>query len=131
MLSVTFVTLSHFDLHIISSSGLKPPPPSSRVNKISVLESAFVQPAITLGRMLQLIMNFRTHKFSGAYKLQARLSYIAMVSSVVVQIVNTLGQSTLKEDLNFYAVIYYLCTGALAWQALFYPSLLREDEVEE
>ncbi|PPQ97465.1 hypothetical protein CVT26_002813 [Gymnopilus dilepis] len=118
------------DLYIVRPRGI--PPPRNNVTKsLIVAQVLVVLPAMTLGRLLQIIMNLRSRKFAGTYKSSAWLNIVGLLLVTAGQSPRIVGEAKDSPAVTIFMFSELLFGGMMAYQALQYPAVSQVDEEED
>ncbi|KAF9557906.1 hypothetical protein CPC08DRAFT_819607 [Agrocybe pediades] len=131
ILSAIFGISYMTDFTIIASATPAPAQTITWNKMILLCQSLFVFPLMTLGHILQLVMNYQSKTFAGMYKLAAYTGFLAVLFMLPAAYThdNTL---MIGDDVSVSQLFEGLFYGAMAIQALIYPRPdLSKDDVDD
>ncbi|KAF8900849.1 hypothetical protein CPB84DRAFT_1962248 [Gymnopilus junonius] len=125
-----FSFCEYHQIYVIDRRGV--PALRNTVTKTFVtVQLATILPAIALGWVLQVIMNFRSGSFAGTYKLAAWLNVIALLLTVGGNSPWIVGEARDSTPVTFYMLFEVVFAAAMAYQAFRYPSVSPTEDEED
>lgn len=107
------------------------PPKNKAVEILSSLPYYTVCPATALGWMLQIIFNYRTKTFAGAYAVAVHIRLVWSMLALMAQSPWIVGETTIGSSFKYYSLLELIWWAVLAFQASTYSSVSEVDEEEE
>ncbi|KDR66891.1 hypothetical protein GALMADRAFT_232296 [Galerina marginata CBS 339.88] len=117
--------------YIINPRGIPYSQKTSLSAAVIALQSLTVVPAMTLGRIIQVIMNSRSRRFAGTYKPCTVLSLVGFFFTTASMAPSIIGEPTDSHGLGVFALTEAVFMAALAFQAFKYPAVSQVDEDED
>lgn len=88
---------------------------------------------VVTGRILQLILNWRSQKYAGSYRHSAVLRLVLAVLALASFLPSLMGKMQVRRALSAEDILQLLLSIVAAWQAVTLPSVphvSEEDHVE-
>lgn len=95
------------------------------------LQNIAFLPAISLGRLLQVILNFRSRRFAGAYKICSALGAVYYIFSIACTAPWIVGDAPERNGISTDELSSVIFAIVMVYQALRFPSVTRADEEED
>ncbi|KDR66890.1 hypothetical protein GALMADRAFT_232295 [Galerina marginata CBS 339.88] len=124
-----FLDSQHY--YFIHPIGPSPPTDTGLPAAIAKLQDFITDPARTLGYILQIMMNSKSRKFGGAFRVCPQLVLVSRLFRLASSLPWIVGNPTTSFGVAALPLIEISLVAALAYQARKYPSVSRADEEED
>lgn len=125
-----YYALAPHEIFVIPSALPAPSPDDLAKDRLATVFAEFIRPIYVTGRLLQLLLNFRTRSYAGNYKVSTvgdlTVDGIILASFMPVLV----GRVDAWPGLSLHKVVKISLNLIAAWQALTLPSISQTLEEE-
>lgn len=131
-LAILYLGIDRYTAYFQPSEHTDLPAPNMFIAAVNILGILTHLPPIMLGRALQLLLNYRSKTFAGAYRLAACLNFVSSLTNTLSHIPGLFGHYEIQPRPPWFLLGELILISVTAWQALVYPPASElEEETNE